>query len=134
MTKKTFSTLSRNQVITDLWETPEWQPGHIALAEKAKLLVVAPATANFLAKFANGIADDAISTYALSHSGEVVIAPAMNPKMWNNPAVQSNVEVLKRRNIQFIGPATGKVACGADGTGRMDNVPNILNFIFHFSL
>jgi len=126
VTRQTFLTLSRNPVITDLWDMPDWQPGHIALAEEASLLVVAPCTANFLGKYAHGIADDALSTYALSHAGNIIVAPAMNPKMWKNQAVQDNVALLKKRGVEFIGPASGKVACGNDGEGRMESVEAIL--------
>jgi phosphopantothenoylcysteine decarboxylase len=129
VTKQTFLTLSRNPVITDLWDMPDWQPGHIALAEEASLLVVAPCTANFLGKYAHGIADDALTTYALSHSGDIIVAPAMNPKMWKNQAVQDNVTLLKQRGVKFIGPASGKVACGDDGEGRMESVEAILSEI-----
>ena len=129
ITEQTFLTLSKNPVITDLWEIPEWQPGHIALSEKAELLVIAPATANFIGKYSNGIADDALTTYALSHSGKVIIAPAMNPKMWVHPAVQANVATLKKRGVLFCGPADGRVACGADGTGRLERVETIVKTI-----
>lgn len=126
VTSQTFLTLSRNPVITDLWNMPDWQPGHIELAERASLLVVAPCTANFIGKLAHGIADDALTTYALSHTGDILLAPAMNPKMWKNAAVQDNVSLLKKRGIGFIGPASGKVACGDDGEGRMESVEAIL--------
>ena len=122
----TFLTLSRNPVITDLWTMPDWQPGHIDLSERAKLLVIAPCTANLIAKLANGIADDALSTYALSHTGKILLAPAMNPKMWKHPAVQQNVKTLKGRDVGFIGPASGRVACGDEGEGRMEDVSAIL--------
>ncbi len=115
---QTFFTLSRNPVTTSLWETPEWEPEHIALAERAAALVIAPATANILAKMAHGIADDALSSYAVSHDGPVMVAPAMNPRMWRQAAVQANVEILKRRGVRVIGPDTGIVACGDFGTGR----------------
>ncbi len=123
---QTFFTLSRRPVITSLWETPEWEPGHIALAERAGVLVVAPATANILAKLAHGIADDALSTYALSHRGAVIVAPAMNPGMWAHAAVQANCAVLRERGVRFVGPETGRVACGEPGTGRMAEVGVIL--------
>jgi len=129
VTEQTFLTLSKNPVITDLWEIPEWQPGHIALSEKADILAVIPSTANFLGKYANGIADDALTTYALSHIGKVIVAPAMNPKMWKHPAVQANVKILKERGVSFIGPAKGRVACGDDGEGRMEEVENIFDAI-----
>lgn len=130
ITQQTFLTLSRNPVITDLWSVPEWQPGHIALADKADLLLVAPCTANFIGKYAHGIADDALSTYAITHNGKVIIAPAMNPKMWQNPAVQDNVKMLKKRGVKFIGPAEGRVACGDGGMGRMESVEKILKEIY----
>jgi phosphopantothenoylcysteine synthetase/decarboxylase len=126
---RTFLTLSKNPVVTSLWEEPDWRPGHVALADRAELLVIAPCTANFIGKFTHGIADDALSTYALTHSGKVLLAPAMNPKMWNNAAVQSNVETLKARGIDFIGPEPGHVACGDDGCGRMSEPEQILQKI-----
>lgn len=129
ITEQTFLTLSKNPVISDLWNIPEWQPGHIALAEKSELLIVAPATANFIGKFTHGIADDALSTYALSHNKKVMIAPAMNPKMWKNSAVQDNIELLKTRGIKIIGPGVGKVACGDDGEGRLESVSTIFDAI-----
>lgn len=115
---QTFFTLSRNQVVTSLWDVPEWEPEHIALAERAALLVIAPATANILAKMAHGLADDALSSYIISHTGPVMVAPAMNPRMWKQPAVQANVEILKERGVQFLGPDSGIVACGDVGPGR----------------
>ena len=129
VTSQTFLTLSRNPVITDLWNMPDWQPGHIELADRASLLVVAPCTANFIGKFAHGIADDALTTYALSHTGDIILAPAMNPKMWKNPAVRDNAALLKKRGLIFVGPASGKVACGVDGEGRMESVENIITCI-----
>lgn len=127
--EQTFFTLSRNPVISSLWNLSEWQPGHIALAERATLLIVAPCTANFIGKYTHGIADDALTTYALSHLGPVILAPAMNPVMWQQPAVQDNVKVLKQRGIYFVGPGTGTVACGASGVGRMAEVESIIDKI-----
>jgi len=129
ITQQTFLTLSRNPVITDLWKIEDWRPGHIALAEKADVLLIAPCTANIIGKYAHGIADDALSTFALSHTGKVILAPAMNPNMWNNDAVQCNVKLLKQRGVEFIGPVNGKVACGSDGEGRMESVSNILEYV-----
>ncbi len=129
ITARTFLTLSRNPVISNLWNEPDWQPGHVALAENAELLVIAPCTANFIGKFANGIADDALTTYALTHSGKVLLAPAMNPRMWNNITVQANVATLKKRGIEFIGPEPGHVACGDAGFGRMAEPGEILKKI-----
>ena len=126
---RTFLTLSKNPVTTSLWDVPGWRPEHVALAENAGLLVIAPCTADFIGKFTHGIADDALSTYALTHSGKVLLAPAMNPKMWKNCAVQANVAVLKERGIELVGPAAGHVACGGDGTGRMSEPREILRKI-----
>jgi phosphopantothenoylcysteine synthetase/decarboxylase len=123
---QTFLTLSRQPVVTDLWSLPTWQPEHIALAERAALLAIVPATANILGKMANGIADDALSTYALSHSGPVLVAPAMNPRMWANRAVQANCARLRDWGVTFVGPGSGRVACGDEGTGRLAPVEDIL--------
>lgn len=116
---RTFQTVCRNPVVTSLWDLPGWQPGHVALADRADLLVIAPATANILGKMARGIADDALSTQALSHEGPVIVAPAMNPRMWRHPAVQENVRILRARGVRVLGPGCGDVACGAPGEGRM---------------
>ncbi len=129
VTPLTFQTLSKRPVISSLWNLSSWQPEHVALADISQLLVIAPCTANMLAKIAHGIADDALSTSAISCSSPILLAPAMNPKMWQNPSVQANVKLLKERNIQFVGPATGHVACGADGVGRMSEVEEIFEAI-----
>jgi phosphopantothenoylcysteine synthetase/decarboxylase len=122
---QTFMTLSQNPVLSDLWAVPDWRPGHIELALCARVLLIAPATANILAKMAQGIADDALSTYYLSHSGAVLVAPAMNPRMWVHPAVQANCQTLRDRGVIFVGPDSGHVACGKDGTGRMADTSSI---------
>ncbi len=119
VTPLTFQTLSRRPVITSLWEAPDWKPEHVALADEAALFAVVPCSANFLGKYANGIADDALSTFAISCDCPVLLAPAMNPKMWQHPAVAANVEALKSRGVNFVGPAAGHVACGPDGAGRL---------------
>ncbi len=119
VTPLTFRTLSRHEVVTSLWDEPEWRPGHVALADEAEFFAVVPATANFIAKYAHGIADDALTTFAATFAGPVLLAPAMNPKMWSHPACVDNVAVLKRRGVDFCGPVAGHVACGADGVGRM---------------
>jgi len=119
VTPLTFRTLSRRPVAVSLWETEDWRPEHVALADEAGLFVVAPATANFLAKYAHGIADDALTTFAATFTGPVLIAPAMNPKMWAHPACRANVELLRERGVAFCGPDSGRVACGDAGTGRL---------------
>lgn len=125
----TFFTLSRQPVISSLFDLPDWQPGHIALAERASLFVVAPATANIIGKLAQGIADDAVSTFALSHTGPLLVVPAMNPRMWANPAVQENLATLRRRGILVMEPGTGRVACGEAGKGRFPEVAAVLERI-----
>lgn len=117
-----FQTLSRNPVVTDLYDTQEgWQPVHIQWADEADLLLIAPATAHTLARLAHGLADDALTCIALALPPErpVLVAPAMNGKMWLHPATQANVEVLQQRGVEFIGPDSGLLACGYEGIGRL---------------
>lgn len=117
-----FKTLSRHPVVTDLYdEVDGWQPVHIRLADEADLLLIAPATANCLARLAHGIADDALSCIALALRPEarVLVAPAMNGKMWLHPATQHNVAQLRERGCEFIGPEAGLLACGYEGLGRL---------------
>jgi phosphopantothenoylcysteine decarboxylase/phosphopantothenate--cysteine ligase len=122
----TFQTLSRNAVTTGTFDAQEsWHPGHIALADRADLLLIAPATANVIAKLANGIADDALSSIALASIAPLLIAPAMNGKMWMHPATRENVARLKSRGAKFIGPEEGLLACGYEGLGRLWNVEEI---------
>lgn len=122
----TFQTLSRNAVTTGIFDEKEsWHPGHIALADRADLLLIAPATANVIAKLANGIADDALTSIALASLAPLLIAPAMNGKMWAHPATRENVARLKSRGAKFIGPAEGLLACGYEGLGRLWDVGEI---------
>jgi Phosphopantothenoylcysteine synthetase/decarboxylase len=117
-----FKTLSRNPVVTDLYDEEEgWKPTHIKLADEADLLLIAPATANSIAKLALGIADDALSciALALNPKAKLLIAPAMNGKMWLHPATQQNVATLKSRGAEFIGPEEGLLSCGYEGIGRL---------------
>ena len=117
-----FKTLSRNPVETDLYGEEEgWKPTHIKLADEADLLLIAPATANVLAKLAHGLADDALTCVALALNPKtpVLIAPAMNGKMWLHPATQANVATLKARGVEFIGPEEGMLSCGYEGIGRL---------------
>ena len=122
-----FRTLSRNPVITDLFDEQGWQPTHINLADEAALLLIAPATANIIAKLAHGIADDALTciALALNSKAKVLIAPAMNGKMWQHPATQANVATLKKRGAEFIGPEKGMLSCGYEGIGRLWPVEKI---------
>ena len=123
-----FKTLSRHPVITDLYDEEEgWKPAHITLADTADLLLIAPATANTLAKLAHGLADDALSciALALNPGARLLLAPAMNGKMWLHPATQANVALLRSRGVEFIGPDEGQLACGYEGIGRMWAVEQI---------
>lgn len=121
ITPLTLETLSRQPVTTDLFAGKEWNPTHVAIADIADLLLVAPATANIIAKLAIGLADDALSATALALRPEakVVVAPAMNGKMWLHPATQANLATLKQRGVEFIGPDKGMLACGYEGIGRL---------------
>jgi phosphopantothenoylcysteine decarboxylase len=117
-----FKTLSRNPVVTDLYDEEEgWKPTHIKLADEASLLLIAPATANTIAKLAHGLADDALTciTLALNPRAKILIAPAMNGKMWLHPATVRNVATLKSRGAEFIGPEEGLLSCGYEGIGRL---------------
>lgn len=123
-----FKTLSRNPVVTDLYDEEEgWKPTHIRLADEADLLLIAPATANVIAKLAHGIADDALTciALALNPKAKLLIAPAMNGKMWLHAATQENVATLKSRGAEFIGPEEGMLSCGYEGIGRLWPVDKI---------
>ena len=117
-----FKTLTRNPVVTDLYDEEEgWNPIHVRLADEADLLLIAPATANVIAKLANGISDDALTciALALNPKAKILIAPAMNGKMWLHAATQANVATLKKRGVEFIGPDEGMLSCGYEGIGRL---------------
>ena len=126
----TFQTLSANQVVTDTFQAPEyWNVEHVALAKLAEVFVIAPATANILAKMATGIADDMLSTTVLATKAPVLVAPAMNTGMWTAEATKNNVRILKERGVRFIGPDSGMLACGDEGTGRMSEPEDIAEAI-----
>ncbi len=122
ITPLAFKTLSRHPVVTDLYDEDEgWKPTHIRLADDADLLLIAPATANTMAKLAHGLANDALSciALALNPKAKALIAPAMNGKMWLHPATQENARVLAGRGVEFIGPEEGLLSCGYEGLGRL---------------
>jgi len=122
ITAVSFKTLSRHPVVTDLYDEEEgWQPTHIKLADEADLLLIAPATANTIAKLALGLANDALSCVALALNAQarILIAPAMNGKMWLHAATQQNMVTLKARGVEFIGPEKGLLSCGYEGLGRL---------------
>ena len=124
----TFAALSEHRVYTDLWE----EPGvvlHVSLAHETDLAVVAPATANVIAKLAQGIADDLLTSTLLEASCPIVVAPAMHSGMWEHPATQANVTALAQRGVCMVGPVTGSLAAGDDGMGRMSEPDDIVSAI-----
>jgi phosphopantothenoylcysteine synthetase/decarboxylase len=127
VTPLTFHTLSRNPVVTGVHgANGSWVPLHIDLADRASLLLIAPATANILGELAHGLAANPLAETALATLAPVLIAPAMNGKMWLHAATQANVELLKSRGVHFVGPAEGQLACGYEGVGRMAEVDEVL--------
>jgi phosphopantothenoylcysteine decarboxylase/phosphopantothenate--cysteine ligase len=126
VTPLSIEVASRNKVYSDLFCDPL---SHIALPARADVIAIAPATANIIGKFANGIADDLLSTCLLSFGGNVIIAPAMNWRMYENPVVRRNLESLLSRGVLQVGPAEGPLACGEKGMGRMADVPDIIESI-----
>ena len=122
----TLQTLSKNPVTTSFYdEKDNWRPGHIDLADRANLLLIAPATAHVIAELAHGLAGHPLAAIALATRAPVLIAPAMNGKMWQHHATQENVEKLKARGVEFIGPEEGMLACGYEGLGRLWKVNDI---------
>lgn len=129
ITPLTLQTLTRQPVLVSLEdEKQSWKPGHIELADRADLLLIAPASANLVGQLANGLSPDPLTSIylALPRSTPVLIAPAMNGKMWLHPATQRNVIQLTADGCQFIGPAEGDLACGYEGIGRLAPVEEIL--------
>ncbi len=121
VTPLSFQSLSQNMVIYDMFSEPKaWEIQHISLAEKADVFLVAPATANIIGKVANGIADDMLSTTIMATKAKVIFAPAMNTHMYENPIVQGNIEKLKNLGYEFIEPASGRLACGDIGKGKLE--------------
>lgn len=133
ITALSVSSLSGQKTYTDLWSlTDETEMGHIRLSREADLIVVAPASADLLAKLAHGLANDLASTTLLASSAPVLIAPAMNPEMWAHPATQANIALLSERGILQIGPESGDMACGETGWGRMSEPVQILETVERF--
>jgi phosphopantothenoylcysteine decarboxylase/phosphopantothenate--cysteine ligase len=132
----TFAALTGHKVITGMWEAPD-EPGgdaassieHMDAAQTTDALVVAPATANILAKFANGIADDFLSTLYLATTAPVIVAPAMNVNMWQHAATQANLETLANRNVRIVTPESGYLACGMTGPGRLAETEAIVEAV-----
>lgn len=130
ITPLTLQVVSRHPVTTSFYDEKEaWRPGHIELADEADLLVVAPATAHLLAELAHGLAGHPLAAIALATRAPLLLAPAMNGKMWAHPATQKNVEILTARGAHWVGPASGMLACGYEGAGRLAPVDEILQQI-----
>lgn len=122
----TFETLSGHPVAVDTFDRPQtWEVEHIALAKRADLFLIAPATANIMGKMACGIADDMLSTTVMATRAPVLVAPAMNTGMWENAAVQQNVKTLRARGVEIVAPVSGHLACGDNGAGKLEDVAMI---------
>lgn len=127
----TFQTLSQNFVITDMFEEPKtWDVEHISLAKKADTFLIVPATANVIGKIANGIADDMLTTTVMATKAPVIIAPAMNTNMYENPIVQDNIQKLKNYGYKIVEPASGRLACGDLGKGKLADVDDIVHGVY----
>lgn len=130
VTPLTFQALSGRGVLTSLWRAPTpHDVQHIAASEHADLLLVAPATANIIGKIAAGLADDLVSTLVISAACPVVLAPAMNNRMWENAMVQRNIRLLQENGVEIVGPGEGWLACRSVGLGRMAEPQTILDTV-----
>jgi len=130
ITPLTLQVITRQPVLADLYDEKEsWRPGHIELADQADLFLVAPATANVIAQMANGLAPDPLTAIALATRAPVLVAPAMNGKMWDHPATQHNVETLLGfgERYHIVGPDEGMLACGYEGKGRLMPVEDVVD-------
>ena len=126
----TFRTLTRRSVVLDMFqETEAWRPTHISLADWADVLVIAPCTANVMAKLSHGLADDALTATALACQAPLVVAPAMNEKMWNHPATRENLRLLKARGAVVVDVEQGDLACGYEGRGRLAALDMIMTAV-----
>lgn len=129
VTKLTLQNLSQNEVYVEEFEVKKWKPEHISLADEADIMVIAPATANTVSKIACGIADNLLTSIACAFRKKMIIAPAMNCNMWNNPGVKENIRVLKARGIEILEPESGFLACGYLGKGRLCGVDKIYDVV-----
>ncbi|MFN0057661.1 MAG: flavoprotein [Planctomycetota bacterium] len=134
ITPLSFQSITRQPVAADIWraeEETQHRPEHIDLGDLGDVFVVAPATADFLARYAHGFADDIVTLSLLAFAGPVLVAPAMNDKMWAHAAVQENVAKLRSRNVTIIEPAVGHLACGSFGAGRLAALDTIDRAVTH---
>ena len=133
ITPLSLASLSGRKVYQEMFDEHKdaWQINHILLAQKADILLIAPATANIIGKIANGIADDLLSCIAITTTAKILIAPAMNTEMYNNKIVQDNIAKLKNFGVDFINPLKGKLACGTTGEGHLAEVDDIVKAVNH---
>lgn len=129
VTKLTLQNLSQNEVYVEEFEVKDWKPEHISFADEADIMLIAPATANTISKIACGIADNLLTSIACAFRKKMIIAPAMNCNMWNNPGVKENIRVLKARGIEILEPESGFLACGYMGKGRLCGVDKIYDAV-----
>lgn len=127
VTKLTLQNLSQNEVYVEEFDVKNWKPEHISLADEADIMVIAPATANTISKISQGIADNLLTSIACAFSKKMIVAPAMNCNMWNNPVIQENLSKLKSRGVEILEPETGFLACGYLGKGRLCSLDKIFN-------
>jgi phosphopantothenoylcysteine decarboxylase/phosphopantothenate--cysteine ligase len=127
VTKLTLQNLSQNEVYVEEFEVKHWKPEHISLADEADIMVIAPATANTISKIAKGFADNLLTSIACAFSKKIILAPAMNCNMWNNPAIQENLNILKSRGVEILEPESGFLACGYLGKGRLCSINEIFD-------
>jgi phosphopantothenoylcysteine decarboxylase/phosphopantothenate--cysteine ligase len=125
VTKLTLQNLSQNEVYVEEFEIKHWKPEHISLADEADIMVIAPATANTISKIAKGFADNLLTSIACAFSKKIILAPAMNCNMWNNPTIQENLKTLKSRGVEILEPESGFLACGYLGKGRLCSIDKI---------
>ncbi len=129
VTKLTLQNLSQNEVYVQEFDVKNWKPEHISLADEADVMVIAPATANTISKIAQGIADNLLTSIACAFSKKMIIAPAMNCNMWNNPIIQENISKLKSLGVEFLEPESGFLACGYIGKGRLCSINKIYDSV-----
>ena len=128
VTPLSFQSLSQNYVVCDMFEDPKtWDVEHISLAKRADVFLIAPATANVIGKIANGIADDMLTTTVMATKAKVLIAPAMNTNMYENPILQRNINTLKELGYNFVEPESGRLACGDTGKGKLASPETIVD-------
>ena len=129
VTKLTLQNLSQNEVYVQEFDVKNWKPEHISLADESDIMLIAPATANTISKIAQGVADNLLTSIACAFSKKMIIAPAMNCNMWNNPVIQENISKLRNLGVEFLEPDSGFLACGYIGKGRLCSIEKIYSAV-----